>query len=55
MEEELDKVVALVGEKIQSRMEDLCTQFLEALEVKGRCYRELSRGVELLKSQLEIV
>ena len=47
--------MALVGEKIQSMMEDLCTQFLEALEVKGRCYRELARGAELLKSQLEIV
>jgi hypothetical protein len=51
--EELDKVMALVGEKIQSGMEDLSSRFSEALELEGRRYGVLARDVELLKSQLE--
>jgi SMC interacting uncharacterized protein involved in chromosome segregation len=53
LEEELDKVMAFVGEKIQSRMEDLSSKFSEALEVEGRHYGVLARDVKLLKSQLE--
>jgi hypothetical protein len=52
-EEELDRVMALVGEKIQSVMEDLSTQFNEALEVEGQRYGVLARDMELVKSQLE--
>jgi hypothetical protein len=52
-EEELDRVMALVGEKIQSGMEDLSTQFNEALEVEGQRYGVLARDMELVKSQLE--
>jgi hypothetical protein len=53
LEEELDRVMALVGEKIQSGLEDLSSKFSEALEVEGRHYGVLARDVELLKSQLE--
>jgi hypothetical protein len=49
-EEELDKVTALVGEKIQSGMEDLSSKFSEALEAEGRWYGVLARDMELLKS-----
>jgi hypothetical protein len=52
-EEELDKVMALVGEKIQSGMEDLNTRFVEALEVEAVKYGVLSRDMELVKSRLE--
>jgi hypothetical protein len=54
-EEELDKVTALVGEKIQSGMEDLNMRFTEALEVKSVKYGVLSWDMELVKSQLETV
>jgi hypothetical protein len=53
LEEELDKVVALVGEKIQSGMEDLSSRLSEALELEGRWYGVLARDVEMLKSRLE--
>jgi BMFP domain-containing protein YqiC len=53
LDEELDKVMALVGEKIQSGMEDLSSQLSEALEIEGRHYGVLGRDVEMLKSQLE--
>jgi hypothetical protein len=52
-EEELDRVMALVGEKIQSGMEDLNMRFAEALEVEGVKYGVLSQDMELVKSKLE--
>jgi hypothetical protein len=51
--EELDRVMALVGEKIQSGMEDLNMRFAEALEVEGVRYGVLVRDMELVKSWLE--
>jgi hypothetical protein len=37
-DEELDRVMALVGDRISVGMEELKAEFLEALEVKGRRY-----------------
>jgi hypothetical protein len=53
LEEELDRVMALVGKKIQSGMEDLNTRFAEALELEGWRYGALARDMELVKSWLE--
>jgi hypothetical protein len=52
LEEELDRVMALVGEKIQSGMEDLNTRFVKVLEIEERRYGVLARDMELVKSQL---
>jgi chromosome segregation ATPase len=53
LDEELDRVMALVGEKINAGMEELKAEFLEVLEVEGRRYGVLARDVELVKSRLE--
>jgi hypothetical protein len=38
VDEELDRVMALIGEKIQSEVEDIKTCFQEALDVEGQRY-----------------
>jgi hypothetical protein len=53
VDEELDRVMALIGEKIQSEMEDIKTRFQEALDVEGQRYGVLARDMELVKSRLE--
>jgi hypothetical protein len=52
LDEELDRVMALVGEKISAGMEELKVEFLEALEVEGRRYGVLARDMELVKLRL---
>jgi hypothetical protein len=49
LDKELDRVMALVGEKITVGMEELRAQFLEALGVEGRRYGVLARDMELVK------
>jgi hypothetical protein len=49
----LDKVTALVGEKINASVEELKAEFLEAFEVEGRKYGVLARDMELVKSRLK--
>jgi hypothetical protein len=53
VDEELDRVTALMGEKIQSEMEDVGARFQEALNLEGRRYGVLARDMELVKSRLE--
>jgi hypothetical protein len=52
LDEELDRVMALVGEKICAGMEELKAEFLEALELEGRRYGVLASDMELVKSRL---
>jgi hypothetical protein len=54
LDKELDRVTALVGEKICAGMEELKAEFLEAMEVEGRRYGPrtwswLSQGWRLLR------
>jgi hypothetical protein len=53
LEGELDRVTALVGEKVQSGMDELNERFAEALRVEGVRYGVLAWDMELVKSQLE--
>jgi chromosome segregation ATPase len=53
LDEELDRVTALVGEKIKAAVTNLDTEFRVALETEERRYSALARDVELLKSRLE--
>jgi chromosome segregation ATPase len=53
MDEELDRVMALVGEKIDVGLVGLKAEFQEALEAEGRRYGILARDLELVKSYLK--
>jgi hypothetical protein len=53
MDEELDRVTALVGEKIEAGLAGLKAEFQEALEAEGRRFGLLARDLELAKSRLE--
>jgi hypothetical protein len=50
LEEELDRVTALVGEKVDGGMADLSEKFAEVLRVEGVKYEALARDMELVKS-----
>jgi hypothetical protein len=49
LDEELDRVMALVGEKIAASVEKLRAEFLEVLGVEGRRYSTLASDMELVK------
>jgi hypothetical protein len=53
MEEETDKVVALVGEKIEGKFREISSQFLEAMEEEEACLVFLEGKVWELEGKLE--
>jgi hypothetical protein len=55
LDEELDRVMALVEEKIQAGLDDLSAKFEEVLDAEGERYGVLARDMELVNSHLETV
>jgi hypothetical protein len=54
LEEELEKVVALVGEKIKVKFREFSNQFLEAMEVEDAHKVELEARLLLLRRDWSI-
>jgi hypothetical protein len=52
LDEELDRVMALVGEKIQAGLDDPSAKFEEVLDAEGERYGVLARDMELVNSRL---
>jgi hypothetical protein len=53
MDEELDQVVGLVGEKIDVKMGEFSADLMEALEVGENCWKDLEAKVTGLEERLE--
>jgi hypothetical protein len=51
--EELDKVVALAGEKVESKLGEIARDFTEAMEIKEAHHVELEEKIANLTSHLE--
>jgi hypothetical protein len=52
MDEELDRVVALVGEKIETKVGEMTSDWLEAMEIEERRRKELEGKVAFLEEKV---
>jgi hypothetical protein len=52
MDEELDRVVALVGEKIEARVGEMTSDWLEAMEIEERQRKDLEGKVVFLEEKI---
>jgi hypothetical protein len=52
MDEELDKVVALVGEKIEARVGEMTSDWLEAMEIEEQRRKDLEGKVAFLEEKI---
>ena len=52
MEEELDRVVSLVGEKIDAKIREITSDWVEALEIKENWRKDLEEKVTFLEEKI---